>query len=180
MLRKVRAYKACKVQRCDNYLQLLLNLEVELPNGDLKVLKVLVDTGAEANLVKKKLIPSRLMFAAEKPLKLVTANGKLLGGGDTCVNLNMRFFQVVNGNQLPALLRRHAIFYDADIRVDAILSHPWMVENKIGVFPHLHAMALEKPRLTLLFGESQKTHKNSVKAKRENQWRNCRVTGVEK
>ena len=60
--------------------------------------------------------------------------------------------QRVNGKYLPDLLRKTSMFYEADIRVDAILSFPWMSKNKIGVFPHLRAMALEKPQFTLLMG----------------------------
>ena len=44
------------------------------------------------------------------------------------------------------------MFYEADIKVDAIPSFPWMAKNEIAVFPHLRAMALEKPQLTLLLG----------------------------
>jgi len=36
--------------------------------------------------------------------------------------------------------------------VDAILSYPWMVQMKIGVFPHKRALAIDLPKFTLLFG----------------------------
>ena len=45
-----------------------------------------------------------------------------------------------------------AVFYEAEIHVDAILSYPWMVEHKIAVFPHKRALALDLPVLTLLYG----------------------------
>jgi hypothetical protein len=60
--------------------------------------------------------------------------------------------QEVDGKFLPDVLRKKVTFFEADIRVDAILSYPWMAQNQIGVFPHLKAMALEKPKLTLLHG----------------------------
>ena len=50
-----------------------------------------------------------------------------------------------------------AIFYEADIQVDAILSFPWMAEHKIAVFPHKRALAIDHPVLTLLFGLSEGT-----------------------
>ena len=34
-----------------------------------------------------------------------------------------------------------ATFHEAEIQVDAILSYPWTEEAKIGVFPHLEALA---------------------------------------
>ena len=41
-------------------------------------------------------------------------------------------------------------FYVADIQVDAILSHPWLLENKLGVFPHLKALAQGGSGMVLL------------------------------
>ena len=37
--------------------------------------------------------------------------------------------------------RTTATFHEADIQVDAILSHPWLEEKKLGVFPHLRSLA---------------------------------------
>ncbi len=34
-----------------------------------------------------------------------------------------------------------ATFHEADIQVEAILSYPWMEEARVGVFPHLEALA---------------------------------------
>ena len=53
---------------------------------------------------------------------------------------------------MPELLWENATFAEADIRVDAILSFPWLVRTKIGVFPHLRALALAEPEMTLLMG----------------------------
>ena len=44
------------------------------------------------------------------------------------------------------------MFYEADIKVDAILSFPWLFENRIGIFPHLKCLAVLEPELSLLFG----------------------------
>ena len=58
-----------------------MKLPVFLPNGEAQFLKVLVDTGAEANLVRINLLPNHLFFSAPKPLNFVTASGQRLGGG---------------------------------------------------------------------------------------------------
>ena len=42
--------------------------------------------------------------------------------------------------------------FEADIKVDAILSYQWMVDNEIGVLPYRQALVIEQPRLTHLFG----------------------------
>ena len=152
ILHTPQEYRKNKVTQQGDKLQLLLKISAELPDGSHRVLDVLVDTGAEANLTRVGLFPNHLTRAAEIPLKFVTANGQGLVGGQTCVDLVLEFTQVVDGRVLPDPCRRKASFYEADIRVDAILSFPWMLHNKIGVFPHRHAMALEGSQLTWLYG----------------------------
>jgi hypothetical protein len=61
--------------------QLLLKTDVELRNGDLQKMDILVDTGAEANLIRKGLVSDHLTYAAKKPLRFATANGQNLSGG---------------------------------------------------------------------------------------------------
>jgi hypothetical protein len=71
-------------------------------------------------------------------------------------------------------------FHLAEIKVDAILSYPWLLEHEIGVFPHLRALAIANP-FTLLYGEEpqifhihgiQKRRKN--RGSQENRWGNRR------
>ena len=152
MMMDVGIFQAGQIKKCGNALQLLMEIQTELPNRQLQVLDMLVDTGAEANIVKLGKLPRHLVYAAPKPLKFVTARGQRLRGGDTCIDLHLEFVQEVDGKFLPDVLRKKVTFFEADIRVDAILSYPWMAQNQIGVFPHLKAMALEKPKLTLLHG----------------------------
>ena len=52
--------------------------------------KALVDTGAQANLIKKGLV-ANLAKPCKRPLRLVTANGDVLPGGDTEVDLMVHF-----------------------------------------------------------------------------------------
>ena len=44
-------------------------------------------------------------------------------------------------------------------RKDAILSHSWLLENKIGVFPYHKALALDASNLRLLYGIKHKEKK---------------------
>ena len=46
-------------------LQMLLQVQARAPTGDLYPLKVLVDTGAQANLVRRGVLPERLFAPAE-------------------------------------------------------------------------------------------------------------------
>jgi hypothetical protein len=43
-----------------------------------------------------------------------------------------------------------ACFSDAHIHKDAILGFPWLKEQKLGLFPHLCALAFEHPKQELL------------------------------
>jgi hypothetical protein len=70
-----------------NNMQLLLKVPALLSNDEKKYLEVLVDTGAEANLVRIGLLPDHLFFTASKILKLLTANGQRLAGGTRITEL---------------------------------------------------------------------------------------------
>ena len=68
---------------------MLIILSATLPDQSHKKIGALIDTGAEANLVRKKIIPSQFMKPARRPLVLVTANGRRMNGGDREVTLRL-------------------------------------------------------------------------------------------
>ena len=55
-------------------------------------------------------------------------------------------------NAEPTTFETEGLFYQADIQADAILSHPWLVEKRLGVIPHLKALTVLEPELALLRG----------------------------
>jgi hypothetical protein len=59
-------------------------------------------------------------------------------------------------------------FWEAEIEVDAILSHPWLFENKNGFFPHHKALAVDSPRFTLLYGILRKCRPRRARERDEN------------
>ena len=140
-------------------LQLVLSVAIILPNGERRTMKVLVDTGAQANLIRKGLIGDHLLQAAVERLNLRTANGQRLDGGEKTVQLTLGFRQVMGGEMRTELAWHDATFYEAHIRVHAILSFPWLLENHLGVFPYLKALATLEPEFTLLFGLSNRWRK---------------------
>lgn len=71
--------------------QLVMELPAVLPNGEVRNLKVLIDTGAQANLVRKGLISSHLFYGAPRILRLVAANGQRIEGGDRVVDVHLQF-----------------------------------------------------------------------------------------
>ena len=152
-------------------MQLIMAIVVLLQNNEEQVFKILIDTGAQVNLIRKDMIPDWMFTDAPEKLNLRTVSGQKLPGGERQVDLMLGFRQVMQGETMPDLRWEPATFYEADIRVDAILSHPWMVETKIGVFPHLRAMAVSDPEITLLLGLPKK-RRSTQKVDRVQRWGN--------
>ena len=50
-------------------------------------------------------------------------------------------------------------FYEAAIEMDMILSYPWLRENRLGVFPHRNALAMDEPNFQLVMGKNPKKSK---------------------
>ena len=175
MLRKSNKYPLNRVMTCKGVMQLILEMEVELTNGSRKLIKVLVDTGAEANLVKRGVIPSDLTYPARKVLQLVAANGQPIQGGGRTASMKLGFTQEVDGRLLGEELDFDVQFWEADIEVDAILSYPWMCQNRIGIFPHHRALARDRPVFTLLYGRGSKRVRAIMKEQGEE---TCREIGA--
>ena len=74
-------YPSGGARKVGNERQLLIKTEVDLSNRDIQIMDILVDTGAEANLIRKGLVSDHLTYGAEKPLRFATANGQSLSGG---------------------------------------------------------------------------------------------------
>ena len=85
-------------------------------------------------------------------MKLLTANGQRLAGGTRVIETVLAFTQEKNGMRQKEKKFCDAEFYEADIQVDAILSYPWLVQNKIGVLPHRRALVTDLPDFVLLYG----------------------------
>ena len=143
-------------------LQLVMLMAVALPDDSSLNLKVLVDTGAQANLIRMGLVPDSFLYTSSDPLSLRMANGQYMEGGRRVVDTHLGFRHSVNGELMPSLFWRPGTFYEADIKVDAILSFPWLVEHQIAVVPHLKALAILEPELSFLMGVSRNPRPVSV------------------
>ena len=73
------------------------------------------------------------------------ADGSRLPGWSHTVESRFQFVQEMKGKFLVEPFVPSGIFYEADIQVNIILGHPWMVEEWVGLFPHLGALALVGP-----------------------------------
>ena len=132
--------------------QLVIRTTALLSNGEQQPLNVLVDTGAEACLVRQGLMPAHLMYPAPKPLKFETADGQPLLGGDRCIKVRLLLLCESNELNTPEEMEFEVEFFEANIKVDAILSYPWLSQAKLGIFPHHKALVLDSQDLKFLHG----------------------------
>ena len=102
--------------------QLLLNIRAEGDDFGPIYMQVLIDTGAEANLVRTGLVSPGALKKSKQPLILVTASGSRMEGGQLDVNMTLTFgAKSLEGETLPEWSTQ-GTFHGADIQVDAILS----------------------------------------------------------
>ena len=140
-------------------------LQIQTNSGVTANLKVLIDTGAEANLIRKGVLNASCFRNSKNPIRLFTADGSPMNGGAYEVSTKVRFFSGREGeNKIEEFLP--ADFYVADIKIDAILSTPWLGSQQLGVFPHLGALARADSHSLLLRGEARGAPRISGNKKR--------------
>lgn len=124
-----------------------MTLKATTSLGRERYIKALVDTGAEANLIRAGLFDSGEMRPSSSPLSLRTADGSVMRGGSQEVTLHLTFQGGMEGAKEWSVM---AAFHDADLQVDAILGLPWLRQRQLGVIPHLEALVRwEEPQLLL-------------------------------
>ena len=104
---------------------LTMLLRVTMPSGKQRIIKALVDTGAQVNLIQKGLLDEEEFSAAETPLNLIAANGQVLEGGKKVVKLEIKMHQKSEEELLPPEVQFDGQFFEAAIGINAILSYPW-------------------------------------------------------
>ena len=120
--------------------QLVQEINVCFPGGENRRVRVLIDTGASVNLVRKGLFPESDFIPDKNPMQLSTANGQLLDGGQCTIKLRMTFGQ--DNGRIVQPWRVWGEFYEADTRADMILSYPWLGANHLAVIPEYGCLAL--------------------------------------
>ena len=122
-----------------------LHLKVRALCGEVeKVFDVLVDTGAQASLVKAGLLPPECLTGSRKPVRLKVANGQYMVGGTKEAAIGLQF---VNHRELsrPDLGKEILLqgrFYEAEMDWDMIVGYDFMMETDSGVLPAQASMTL--------------------------------------
>ena len=143
-------FRIGRVEHRGGATQLLMRVEVDL-DGDVRHIRVLVDTGAQVNLIRHDIPPAYMMRPAQRPLSLSTVSGEPLPGGQREVELPMRF-AAMEENRVPVDggWTTSARFYDAEISCDAILGYGWLAEQRLNILPWCDALQLSwEPRWIL-------------------------------
>ena len=125
--------------------QLHLKVRVRCGREEL-VVDVLVDTGAQVSLVRRKLFKEESLQPSRRPVRLKVANGEIMGGGTHEATISMEFWDHERLNR-PDLAKRSTLsgnFYVADITDwDMIMGYDFMVGNAIGALPHRATLVRE-------------------------------------
>jgi len=95
------------------------------------MLKALIDTGAQINVVRRGLFSENDMRPAKHPLRLTLADGQPFWGGDREIQTRVTFGKTIKNIVVP--WRARADFYEGDIKADLILSLPWLAKNGLDV-----------------------------------------------
>ncbi len=156
--------------------QLVVQVEATAtPHSEKFYLGILIDTGAQANLIRQDLIPSRYFSRSSNPLNLTAANGMPLRGGTRSVILQWPMRAVLDGRPQAEIPLYEAEFFEAEIEAEAILGYDWMQDYKLGIYPHRNALACDSNSLVLLYGMT----KEPARKEWRNGMRQVEVTGME-
>ena len=126
--------------------KLIVDLHLRLKDGSTKILRALIDTGAEISLIRKGLLSAHYYRPSAHPKRFVAANQAVLEGGWVEIECKA----VLKGHDIDTGLEGEVecptIFYDANISVDAILSYDWMAKNLVDVRCVRHGLEIGGPR----------------------------------
>ena len=125
--------------------RLLVHVTLRLHDG-LKVgASALIDTGAEASLIRRGLVPEEYYQWSADPKRFVAANQLVMDGGAKEVPCEILLDGVDPDTGLSVTVQRPAKFYDAIIGVDLILSYEWLKRHNIDVLCHRHGLQVNRP-----------------------------------
>ena len=102
--------------------------------------RALIDTGAEVNLIKRGLCDPKYNRESQRKLRLMAANNQRLGGGETEVEMKLRFEGVDSESNESVVVVTKTVCYEADIMDDMILSFEWCRERHMDICASEHGL----------------------------------------
>ena len=143
-----------------------LKLQVATDEGESKLLLVLIDTGAQVNLVRRGLFASPL--PAQRPVALRSVGGDLLQGGDRTQHLLLHFKARDYGQEVSYTYIAEEDFYEAEVDCDLILGYPFLRDRHMSPILHRKKLLWErKDRWTWLMGGGSEIRQVTQEEKRK-------------
>ena len=122
--------------------QLLLTMHIIIGKED-RVVKALIDTGAQVSIIRHGLLPESVFKQAKKPLMLKTANGEALSGGQRVANLQLEIAaESDDGCLVRPPWKTNITVHDGDIGADMIIGYPWLRKQRLDIQPWRNALQL--------------------------------------
>ena len=123
-----------------------LNLLAHLhfPNGAVKEVEALVDTGAEINIINPKFVPDGAFENAKKPLRVGMANAVCLKGGKREASFALALRGVDIDSRQGVEIRVPTTAYDGEMVCDLILSYAWLAQQNVLVNPRRHGILFQE------------------------------------
>ena len=117
---------------------------MQISEGSEKIFNVLIDTGAEVNLIRRGVVQTSFWNATKTPQRFVTANSTAIWGGDRelLVDLTLNGANIDSGVQY--FLHFPTFFFGADIAPEAILSFGWLADFGCCVDARRHGIVAKK------------------------------------
>ena len=138
--------------------QMSLRLQVTTDEGESLTLTVLIDTGAQVNLVRKGLFNHASSRPANRPVALRTVGGEILPGGDRTQRLSLHFVARDYGHNVPYKYVAQDNFYVAEMDdCDVILGYPFLCGRQMSPILHRRKILWERAKKwTWLTGDEAK------------------------
>ena len=121
-------------------LRLTIDAQAAFNTGDQRKIRILIDTGAEVNLLKRGIAYPECIQPARNPIQIAAANKMALVGGDKEVSCILTFLGTEIDEGGERILEVPTTFYEADIGIDAILSYEWLATYDFLVNPRRHGI----------------------------------------
>ena len=127
------------------------SVQVVLPNGELKVLRVLVDFGCQAvALANPNVLGDQLSEKNASPQRrrlLQADNETPLPGGDEQIDVKIQFTGVVDGSVSPPCVAQYGVspYLVPNLPWDMVLRHPWGYEHCVRHFALFNCLYSHHP-----------------------------------
>jgi len=158
-----RPFRMGKVENRGGALQLMVEVIISVGDCQRKI-RALIETGAQANLIRGNIFPDEFWENSKQPLALTTVNGEILSGGRREVQTKITFHvepeEELDEGTPNTTWSTLVTFYDGAISCDAILGYGWLAEQRLDVLPRRDALQLHDPPRWILVGQEASRPEN--------------------